>query len=159
MIIVTKRRNVVRLVAHALLALCAIGCGRRAGNERFVPSEATARRALGAVLEAWKAGEPADRTIRLADPTLNLEVADTARRPGQRLVEYEILGEVSAEGPRCLVVRLRLEAPREEIEVLYYLVGIDPLFVFRQEDYELLTHWEMAMPDEVPTGLAEDRQQ
>jgi hypothetical protein len=156
--IVTIRSHAVCLVAHAFLAVCALGCGRRAGNERFVPSEATSRRAVGAALAAWKAGEPADRTIRLSEPTLNLEVADTARRPGQRLVDYEILGEVSAEGPRCLAVRLKLEEPTEELEVLYYLVGIDPLFVFRQEDYELLTHWEMSMPDEAPADLAEGRQ-
>jgi hypothetical protein len=156
--IVTKRSNAVRLLPLAFLAVCALGCGRRAGNERFIPSEATSRRAVGAAMDAWRAGEPADRTIRLSDPTLNLEVADTARRQGQRLVEYEILGEVSAEGPRCIAVRVKLEEPREELEVLYYLVGIDPLFVFRQEDYELLTHWEMAMPDEAPADLAEGRQ-
>jgi hypothetical protein len=125
----------------ALLVGLQAGCGRGDGYARYVPEPQLAERALEAVLQAWQAGQPAGE-LRLADPPLNVQVADAGRLPGQRLVGYEILGEVSAEGPRSLMARLQLAEPAEEREVTYYLVGIDPLWVFRQEDYDIVVHWE-----------------
>jgi hypothetical protein len=64
------------------------------------------------------------------------------------LIDYEMLGEVSGEGPRTFVVRLKLDNPVAKREVRYYLVGIDPLWVFRQEDYDALVHWDVCAKDE-----------
>jgi hypothetical protein len=150
----SQRPGEIGRVVVCLLAICANGCGSgKAGIERYVPSETTARRALDAVLTAWKAGETAG-PIRLADPPLNLEVDDAHRRPNQQLVDFEILGEVAAEGPRSFAVRLFLDSPREELQVRYYLVGIDPLWVMRQEDYDLVVHWDHAMPAEAPVDVS-----
>ncbi|HEV3022649.1 MAG TPA: hypothetical protein VGX76_09275 [Pirellulales bacterium] len=154
----SQRLGALRRGLACLVAACAAGCGTsQAGSERYVPSEPTARRALDAALTAWKAGEPAG-PIRLADPPLNLEVDDANRRPNQRLVDFEILGEVAAEGPRSFAVRLLLDSPREELQVRYYLVGIDPLWVMRQEDYDLVVHWDHAMPAEAPADPSDGRQ-
>lgn len=124
------------------------GCGwRRAGFERYIPDAARAQRALERALAAWKSGEPVG-PLALADPAVAIEVADGNRRPGQRLVDYQVVGEVSADGPRCFVVRLTLDQPAQEVETRYYVAGIDPLWVFRQEDYALLMYWENC--NEVP---------
>jgi hypothetical protein len=32
------------------------------------------------------------------------------------------------------------------LKVRYIVLGIDPLFVFRQEDFDLLMHWDHHMP-------------
>ena len=39
-------------------------------------------------------------------------------------------------------VQLALDAPPAEVRVRYYVIGIDPVWVVRQEDYDMLTHWE-----------------
>lgn len=124
-----------------LLVGCQVGCNRHDGYARYVPEPKLAERALAGVLDAWQAGKPAGE-LRLSDPPLTVQVADAGRVPGQRLVGYEILGEVAAEGPRSFMARLHLDEPAEEREVTYYLVGIDPLWVFRQEDYDIVVHWE-----------------
>ena len=118
------------------------GCGARpAGFERYVPEAARAQAALDRALAAWKNGGP-PKQLALSDPEVAVEVADGFRRPGQRLADYEIVGEVAADGPRCFVVRLMLEQPSQQIDTRYYVAGIDPLWVFRQEDYDLIMHWE-----------------
>jgi hypothetical protein len=122
------------------LALLLAGCG--GGGHRtqdYLPEASLARKAVEASLEAWKAGRPPGR---LDSMTPAVVVTDTHRRPGQRLVEYEILGEVSGEGPRLFAVRLRLDNPAEEVKIRLVVVGIDPLWVIRQEDYQMLTHWQ-----------------
>jgi hypothetical protein len=90
-------------------------------------------------MKAWQAGEPAGRITSLSPA---VEVADTHRRPGQRLVSYEVLGEVQGDSPRCFAVRLTLDNPREEQRARYYVIGIDPLWVLRHEDHEMLSHWD-----------------
>ena len=114
---------------------------RSAGYERYVPRAELAQEALDQVMAAWKNGEPVG-PLQCNSSPITINVADTMRRPGQRLVDYELLGEVSGEGPRTFVVRLKLDNPAAEHEVRYYLVGIDPLWVFHQEDYDGLIHWE-----------------
>ncbi|HVX11116.1 MAG TPA: hypothetical protein VHC22_08050 [Pirellulales bacterium] len=147
---VTNRPSAVRrlLMLFALLP-CATACNRSAptGYERYVPDAARAQEALDLVLGAWKNGEPAGE-LKLNSPDVTIQVADATRRPGQRLVDYELLGEISGEGPRTFAVRLKLDNPKAEREVRYYLVGIDPLWVFRQEDYDALIHWDACAPDE-----------
>jgi hypothetical protein len=111
-----------------------------------VPDAAKAQEALDQVLAAWKNGEAAG-PLQSNSPPITIQVADSTRRPGQRLVDYELLGEVSGEGPRTFVVRLKLENPAAVREVRYYLVGIDPLWVFRQADYDALTHWDVCVAE------------
>jgi hypothetical protein len=111
------------------------------GYERYVPEAAQAQEALEQVLAAWKKGEPVGPLKSNSSP-ITVQVADSTRRPGQRLVDYKVLGEVSGEGPRTFVVQLQLDNPAAQREVRYYLLGIDPLWVFRQEDYDAVAHWD-----------------
>ncbi|HUY89615.1 MAG TPA: hypothetical protein VMV10_12845 [Pirellulales bacterium] len=137
-----RTRLVVELIAAAIALPCVGACSRpSSGYDRYVPSATQAEEALAEVLAAWQRGEP-PRTLELMSAPIKVEVADSTRRPGQRLVGYELLGEVSGEGPRTFIVRLKLDNPSEEQDVRYYLVGVDPLWVFRQEDYDAVVHWD-----------------
>jgi hypothetical protein len=123
------------------LVLCCLGCGLgKSGYERFVPADDRARAALQAVLDAWKEGQP---TSRITTSSLAVEVADSQRRPGQKLTTYEILGEVPGDGPNCFAVRLELDKPRQELKVRYIVIGLDPIWVFRHEDFQMMEHWDM----------------
>jgi hypothetical protein len=121
----------------ALLLVGCGGCSDKTGDHLVPPAE-TARQALEAGLKAWQNGGRPERLE--GGPAV--EVVDTLRRPGQKLKKFTVLGEVPGDGPRCFAVRLHLEAPAEEQRVRFVLVGIDPVWVFRYEDYEMLAHWE-----------------
>jgi hypothetical protein len=121
----------------------ACGCADKTPN--YTPSFPVAETALRQALEAWKAGEPAGE-IPQTQPVVH--VVDVGRKPGQMLEGYRILGETRAASGRTFAVTLNLANPAEEVKTQYIVVGIDPLWVFRQEDYELLSHWDHHMPPE-----------
>jgi hypothetical protein len=91
---------------------------------------------------AWQNGQPAGR-IAASSPVV--EGVDTHRRPGQKLQSYAILGEVAGDSPRCFAVRLNLENPRQEQTARFVVIGLDPLWVLRHEDYEMMAHWDHPM--------------
>ena len=121
------------------------GCGGRA-PEDYIPPPDSARRALGAALDAWQRGEPPGQIE--GDPAI--QVGDTHRRPGQTLASYEILGELPIADGRRFAVRLTLENPVAEEKADFLVIGIDPLWVIREEDYRMVTHWDHNMPAEAP---------
>jgi hypothetical protein len=134
------------LACGVLLAGCA-GCARDRSVNRYIPSEEKARQALETALTAWRDG--ADSGGRPLPGSPAVQVVDTHRREGQQLRTYEILGAVPAEGGhRCFVVRLLLDNPTEEQKARFVVMGIDPLWVFRQEDWDKLMHWEMDMSED-----------
>lgn len=128
-----------------VLPMILAGCGTKAGRERFYPAPQPARAAVEAALNDWQQGKPA-RQIDGLSPQVS--VIDTHRKPGQRLVGFEILGEVAGDGPRRFAVTLKLTSPESEEKARYVVVGIDPLWVFRQEDFDMLAHWDHVMPGE-----------
>jgi len=136
-----------------LLAAASFGCGGRASDPaRFVPSSPAAKQALTAALEAWRRGRP---TGLIADASPPLQFVDESRPKDQRLLNFEILGEIPGDGPRTFNVVLETENPTQRETVRYVIVGIDPLWVFRQFDYDKMAHWEMDMkhddePNEKP---------
>lgn len=94
-------------------------------------------------MEAWKKGEPVGPVSGTSKPAIHF--VDSHRKPNQRLDHYEILGEVPGNAPRCFAVKAHLTNPDAEERLRYIVVGIDPLWVFRQEDYDLLSHWSHPM--------------
>ncbi len=106
-------------------------------------------------LNAWKAGDPAGEVPHTKPAVF---ATDTNRQVGQTLRSYKVLGETNGTSGRTYVVVLELENPTQEIKTTYIVVGIDPLWVFRQEDYELLMHWDHYMPPTpLPTPLPTER--
>lgn len=127
----------------ALLVAFAVGCGASQRNEDFVPPEDAARAALDASLKQWAAGDPG-QTVPGRTPAVM--TSDGLRTPGRTLTAYTILGPVPADAPRCFAVRLTLGNPSAELRERYVVVGLDPLWVLRYDDYEMLTHWHHPMP-------------
>lgn len=134
-----------------LIALAALsGCGRQAPDYTpYTPSIALAEDAVRRGLDAWKAGQapgelPGTRPV--------IHVTDGGRKAGQTLESYRILGETRGSAGRTVAVILQLNNPSEEIRARYIVVGIDPLWMFRQEDYDLLMHWDHHMPVQAPDG-------
>jgi hypothetical protein len=118
------------------------GCGGSTGYERFIPAEDRARQALEAALEAWQSGEPHGPVAGTVPP---VEFVDSHHKPGQRLRAYSILGMAPGDGPRVFTVKLTLANPGEEVRARYVVMGLDPLWVIRNEDFEMLAHWDHPM--------------
>ncbi len=120
------------------------GCGAQR-NEDFIPSEEQAKTSLDLALKAWAEGD-INHLVAGAKPAIM--VSDGHRTPGRILKQYEILGSVPADAPRCFAVRMTLENPPAEFRERYVVVGIDPIWILRYEDYEMLTHWSHPMTPE-----------
>jgi hypothetical protein len=121
-----------------------IGCGSRPAHS-IVPDSAQARTVLEAAMAAWAAG----RAPGMLDTTApRVQVVDSFRKPGQKLEGFEILAETASPRARTFSLRLHMSEPDERPLARYLVVGIDPVLVFRQEDYELLTHFQHKMDPE-----------
>ncbi|MFM2093218.1 MAG: hypothetical protein RIS70_342 [Planctomycetota bacterium] len=118
------------------------GCSSRKVAD-YVPSESAAREALVKALDEWKQGKPAG-TIE-GKPAI--QVGDSLRTPGQILESYEILGELPEDGGRRFTVQVKLSNPAVEEKLYYIVLGIDPLWVMRREDYNMIGHWEHKMSE------------
>jgi hypothetical protein len=69
------------------------------------------------------------------------------------LLSYEIVGPLMTIGKaRPFAVRLDLGAPPETVSARYLVIGQDPLWVFRQEDFERMLHWEHKMDGEAASA-------
>ena len=123
----------------------AIGCGSNRGSERYVPPPQSARQALEATLRSWQQGRPTGPVEGTANPAIVF--VDNCRDRAQTLESFTILGEVPGEGPRCFAVRLRLENPTEEQRVRFVVFGVDPLWVYRYEDFEMMIHWQCGLAE------------
>jgi len=117
-----------------------VGCSSPS-PEKFVPAANRAEHTLAMVLDAWKSGSTVDNI-----DGISVRISDTKRRQGQVLKAFEIIGELPSDSGRRFQVKLTLDKPTAEQRVQYLVVGIDPLWVFRQEDYDMLTHWDHPMP-------------
>jgi hypothetical protein len=134
------------LLGLVLLPALLCGCGAaRHSTVDYYPDEQTARDGLAVVLRAWQQGQPPEA---ITDRTPVVRVVDTHRRSGQTLQDFEVLGMLPGDGPRQFTVRLTLDNPAEVKKVRFVVVGIDPLWVFRQENYDMLAHWECPMPQD-----------
>jgi hypothetical protein len=127
------RRSALALGGGLLLGLLA-GCG--GGSGKYVPASATARSTLETALQAWQGG---GKPGRVAAGPPAIQVIDSKWEAGHKLAGYEILQEEPGQGPRWFSVRLKLQTPPGEQVVKYVVLGIDPLWVYREEDYQKLS--------------------
>lgn len=97
-----------------------------------MPPEEAARAALTSALDSWKKGE---QPGEVAGTTPVVRVEDFLWKSGAKLLQYEILGVVAGEAPPQFNVRLTVEGTSAS-EVKYVVVGKDPVWVFRDKDYE-----------------------
>jgi hypothetical protein len=111
------------------------GCGG-AGTGRYVPASTTARATLETALQAWQAGGKPG-LVAAGPPAI--QVVDAKWEAGQKLAGYEILREEPGQGPRWFAVKLKLQTPPGEQVVKYAVLGNDPLWVYREEDFQKLS--------------------
>jgi hypothetical protein len=129
----------VALVAGTLLHG---GCSTRSA-QRYIPIEEAAERTLKTALTAWQNGQRPPSLVQTTTPAIHL--VDTNLKPGQKLARFTVLGPTTGDAQRCYAVRLTLDDPPEEVRARFVVVGLDPLWVVRYEDFERMCHW--AMPD------------
>lgn len=123
--------------------LAQLGCRDR--TTQFTPSVDQAQSALTEALQLWKDGKPAGE-IPGSKPAIH--VTDNHAQRRRVLESFRILGETPGRSGRTIAVELTLKQPDEVVKTEYIVVGIDPLWVFRREDYELLMHWDHRMPSQ-----------
>ena len=126
----SKTTRFMMLAGSALLLLTAGGCGN--GPSDALPSDDAAREALEAALKSWRDGGKPGPVAGMKPP---VEVHDTPWSLGERLSSYEILREDKSAAEMRFSVRLSLTKPERDQEVQYYVLGRDPVMVFRDEDY------------------------
>lgn len=118
------------------------GCG--GGAKAFAPRAASAREALDAALTAWKNGERPD-TLASRSPVLH--AVDSHWRSGQSLQSFEVVKEEPGDGVQRFSVKLTTKdggAKSKDVqaEATYVVVGRDPVWVYRDEDYARLLGME-----------------
>ena len=129
-----RTAKLLTLSAGMLVLLTA--CSREGTRTQdFIPPTEKARQALEAALNHWQGGHPPGKVPGTNPP---IEVQDFKWKAGQKLKSYEIVGEESGTEPRFFKVRLT-PAEGAPIEVKYAVFGIDPLHVYREEDYQKLS--------------------
>jgi hypothetical protein len=112
------------------------GCKDGGGEAKFIPAESNAREALEAALKKWQDGEPQPAEFPLGK--VKVQVVDQVWAGGLKLQGFEIVGEEPASGgPRVFDVKLK--TPKGEQATKYYVVGIDPLWVYGESDYKKMT--------------------
>ena len=113
-------------------AIVPFGCGK-ADVKDYVPADELARTSLTAALDAWQSGKPLD-AIGATAPAINAQ--DTLWAEGKKLEKYEIVGsEKSEEQKPQFRVRLWLAGEATPREVVYVVVGKDPIWVFSEASY------------------------
>lgn len=117
------------LSASALLLLAAVGCGN---GVSLSPSDDVARAALESALQSWREG---GKPGTLAGTAPAVQVLDTPWSQGERLESYEVLGKEAGAAEKRFSVRLSFAKPERTEDVQYYVLGLSPVMVFRDEDY------------------------
>lgn len=119
---------------HGWILLCAsllAGCGA-ATVESFTPQKDTAEVALLTALEAWLAGE---KESALEDTDIAVTLADPVVEQGAKLASYELIKPLEGDNPRQFLVKVTLEGGAPQ-EVVYVVVGKDPLYVMPKSEYD-----------------------
>ncbi|WP_165253465.1 hypothetical protein [Paludisphaera soli] len=146
----TRGPGVSTSVACLLLGLGLLAGCRGEPEPMRPPGVELAKSSLARVLGAWKAGRRDGGGLIGSSPAVGVVDALQRERP---LAEFEIVGALfpMAEA-RPFAVRLTLDSPREVVTARYVVLGADPIWVFRQEDYDLILHWEHKMTQDEVEG-------
>jgi hypothetical protein len=113
-----------------VLLLCLQGCGGGESVDRYVPEISNARGMLETALNSWKGGDPL-KTIE--NDGHKIDVFDARWRSGQKLENYEILAEQKGEPHPQFLVKTLIKGKEEA--TTYLVMGIDPINIFREQEY------------------------
>jgi len=129
-----RRRHFGIVVTGLCLTTFLPGCGGES-TARYIPAAAKARDGLETALGTWRSGA-SHGTITTSAPTI--DVYDARWQSGKKLESFEILEEITGQEHPQFKVRLKLAGQPEETTT-YRIIGIDPLLVFRDADYQKTT--------------------
>ncbi len=122
-----------RIAGLACLLLAVTGCGGGRREKDYLPPESKARTALESALTAWQNGQPIGK---ITGGATTVQVVDSEWKAGQKLASYEIVRAEPGNGPPKFTVNLQVQGAPAAREVRYVVVGIDPLWVYRETDYQ-----------------------
>jgi hypothetical protein len=114
---------------------CLAGCGGQS-TDRYIPQREKARRAIEAALAAWKSDAPRKTISSFETP---IDLYDARWRDGRKLESFEVLEELPADPHPAYRVSLRFGGKDQDEQSTYLVMGIDPILVFRSEDYHRAT--------------------
>lgn len=136
-----RTMRIDQIMSRKSWELCSIltlvaGCTHSVDPKAFTPPDELAHDALTVALNAWESG-----TVRGAVKNGQMvELADSVQRSGRKLMKYEIVGSAlpQPDDPnQHFSVKITLEGGMPE-DVIYVVVGKDPIWVFRDGDYRQL---------------------
>jgi hypothetical protein len=120
-----------------LVCVLAVGCSSTT-SEDYVPDENAGKRALEIALTAWQKGQPMERIESPDTPAVQPQ--ETEWKNGRKLASFSIGEErPSTDGPKQFAVRLTFQNDSKPVDAVYFVVGKDPLWVFRDRDYQRAT--------------------
>ena len=117
---------------RALLMIVMAGLAGCGGGSAPLPSANDAHQALQTSLEAWKAGKPA---TSLAAEKPSIEFVDFEWKAGKALTEFSLGQEAPGQGVQTLSASLTIKGESGPKEVNFMILGLDPMRIFRDEDY------------------------
>jgi hypothetical protein len=122
--------------AGALLSLVVVilaGCGGPT-IDQYLPDSTKARESLEIALNAWKDGKP-NKTVDA--PNYKIDVFDSRWQTGAKLQSFEIIAEEPRDPHPAFRVKTRINGKEEEVK--YVVMGIDPINIFREQEYRKAT--------------------
>jgi hypothetical protein len=143
------------LVWPVLAWALATGCSRwheQKESPAYLPGWPEARSAVETALASWRDAGPTEPQRTESRTVMFL---DRKRRPGDRLRSFAILGQSDVENVRQFTVRLQIEGDPAYRLVRYNVLGRNPSWVFRLEDFEQICHWEHPMNEVSSTPKTE----
>jgi hypothetical protein len=136
----------MRYSALFLITLATLnGCG---GGSAPLPSTVQARQALQSSLDAWKAGKPA---TAMAGEKPSIEIVDFEWKAGKVLSDYTLGQDSPGQGVQTLSASLTIKGESGPKEVKYMVLGLEPMRIFRDEDYNRAMNMDNAPASEKKT--------
>jgi hypothetical protein len=115
-----------------------VGCGSSASKEDYVPSADAGRQAIENALSAWQSGKPIGNIEGQGSSAVHPQDSDW--KSGKKLASFSIEKEIpTTEGPKQFAVKLTYQGEPKPVDTVYYVVGRDPVWVFRDRDYKKTT--------------------
>jgi hypothetical protein len=125
----TRQTYSFALMLAAAGFLCTVGAGcSNKSYDKYVPSQDKAREALEVTLNAWRDGK---KPGGVDGAPVQVQAVDSHWQQGEKITGYEI------QGPRVFSVQLTMQRPPgKQVTVRYFVVGKEPLWVYREDDYK-----------------------
>jgi hypothetical protein len=133
----SRKGRGVRRWHRMLLVLGLLGvsaCNQRSETS-FTPPATNAKRAVETALASWVESKPMEKFVLDGKA---VHPIDHRWKEGKKLTSFEIVGNASPAPTNAthVTVKLQLDGEKEPTESNYRVFGIDPLWVYLEEDFD-----------------------